>query len=55
MIVGKAKRNNLFPHKTVLENVMIAPITVKKEKREVVRQEALQLLERVGLAGYPVE
>ncbi len=44
------QRFNLFPHKTALENVMIAPITVKKEKKEAVRREALELLDRVGLA-----
>lgn len=40
---------NLFPHKTVLENVMIAPITVKKEKAEVVKERAKVLLKKVGL------
>lgn len=43
------QRFNLFPHKTVLDNVMLSPITVKKEKKEDVKQEALRLLESVGL------
>lgn len=48
---------NLFPHKTVLENVMIAPLTVKNEKKDVVEDRAKKLLAKVGLAdkmdAYP--
>lgn len=40
---------HLFPHMTVLQNLMEAPILVQKRPREVVRQEAMELLERVGL------
>ncbi|SNX55008.1 amino acid ABC transporter ATP-binding protein, PAAT family [Thermoanaerobacterium sp. RBIITD] len=40
---------NLFPHMTVLQNVMEAPITVKREKREVVMERAKNLLDKVGL------
>ncbi len=43
------QRFNLFPHKTVLDNVMLAPITVKKEQPKVIREEALELLRQVGL------
>ncbi len=41
---------NLFPHKTVLENVMEAPMYVKKLPKEQVRREAKQLLQKVGLS-----
>lgn len=41
---------NLFPHKTVLENVMIAPLTVKNEKKEEVYERAKNLLVKVGLS-----
>lgn len=40
---------NLFPHMTILENCMTAPIHVKKEKKEDVRKRATEMLERVGL------
>lgn len=40
---------NLFPHKTVLENICIAPIKVKKEKKDVVEARAYALLDKVGL------
>lgn len=40
---------NLFPHKTVLENVIEAPIYVKKQKKQVAVQKAVQLLQKVGL------
>ncbi len=40
---------NLFPHKTVLENVMLAPMTVKGLKREEIEPLAMELLSRVGL------
>lgn len=39
----------LFPHKTILQNIMLAPIKVQKRDRDEVREEALSLLERVGL------
>ncbi|HXA60738.1 MAG TPA: amino acid ABC transporter ATP-binding protein [Streptosporangiaceae bacterium] len=51
------QRFNLFPHMTALENVMEAPIRVKKEPKQVVRQRALTLLGQVGLSdkasNYP--
>ena len=40
----------LFPHKTVLENVTLAPVVVLKRNRGEVEAEAFELLERVGLA-----
>lgn len=40
---------NLFPHKTILDNLTISPVKVKKEQKEVAEVEALQLLDRVGL------
>jgi len=50
---------NLFPHKTVLENIIEAPIKVQKEKRQAAIEHALQLLESVGLSdkasAYPAE
>jgi polar amino acid transport system ATP-binding protein len=51
------QRFNLFPHMTALENVMEAPIRVKKEPKQVVRERALTLLGQVGLSdkasSYP--
>ena len=44
------QRFNLFPNKTVLENVAISPIHVKKVNPETARKEAKVLLKRVGLA-----
>lgn len=48
---------NLFPHKTVLENITISPLKVKKEKLETAQAQAIQLLTQVGLAdkqsSYP--
>ena len=41
---------NLFPHMTVLENVMEVPVHVHGEDPEIVRERALNLLARVGLA-----
>ncbi|MGD8190861.1 amino acid ABC transporter ATP-binding protein [Brevibacillus ginsengisoli] len=43
------QRFNLFPHKTVLENVMLAPIKVRKVAAEEARKRGLELLEKVGL------
>jgi polar amino acid transport system ATP-binding protein len=44
------QRFNLFPHMTALANVMEAPVQVKRLKKEVARAEALELLDKVGLA-----
>ncbi len=48
---------NLFPHLTVEENIMLAPVTVKKQKKAEARQLAAEALARVGLAekaqAYP--
>ena len=44
------QRFNLFPHKTVKENVMIAPINVRKVSKDVAEAKAMDLLSRVGLA-----
>ena len=50
---------NLFSHLTVLRNVALAPIRVRKLPRSVAESKALQLLDRVGLksqaAKYPVQ
>lgn len=50
---------NLFPHRSVIENVMEAPLYVKKLPKEEARSYALQLLEKVGLSDkanvYPAQ
>ena len=50
---------NLFPHKTVLDNMTMAPMKVKGMKKEEAEEKALHLLERVGLGdrakAYPVQ
>jgi polar amino acid transport system ATP-binding protein len=45
------QRFNLFPHRSVLQNVMEGPVYVKRESPEQARREALALLEKVGLLG----
>ena len=51
------QRFNLFPHKTALENVMLAPLHVRKLTPKKAREKSLQILERVGLSdkinAYP--
>ncbi len=48
---------NLFPHMTILENCMTAPIHVKKENKQTAKQHSIQMLEKVGLGdkldNYP--
>jgi glutamate transport system ATP-binding protein len=50
---------NLFPHRTVLENIVLGPIQVKGLSKDQARQKALALLERVGIpekaAEYPAD
>ena len=41
---------NLFPHLTVIENLMLGPVEVLKKEKSIVREEALKLLARVGLS-----
>ncbi|WP_084211144.1 amino acid ABC transporter ATP-binding protein [Pseudonocardia acaciae] len=53
------QRFNLFPHRTAAENVMEAPMTVRRDSRSDAREQAGELLERVGLGDkldhYPAE
>ncbi|MBO7374900.1 MAG: amino acid ABC transporter ATP-binding protein [Lachnospiraceae bacterium] len=42
---------DLFPHKTILQNITLAPIKVKKRKKAEVEEEAIKLLDRVGLVS----
>ncbi|MEC2057172.1 amino acid ABC transporter ATP-binding protein [Peribacillus psychrosaccharolyticus] len=48
---------NLFPHKSVLQNVMLAPLKVRKISKEEARSRGLELLKKVGLSdkaeAYP--
>ena len=46
---------NLFPHKSVLDNLTIGPINVKKADKKESEEKAMKLLERVGLAEKAVE
>ncbi|WP_062377259.1 amino acid ABC transporter ATP-binding protein [Demequina pelophila] len=50
---------NLFAHKTILENVTLGPIKVKKVAKKEAEEEAMALLERVGVANqahkYPAQ
>lgn len=48
--IGMVFQNyELFPHKTVLQNIILAPMKVQKRRKDEVTEEAEQLLERVGL------
>ncbi|MBO8199065.1 amino acid ABC transporter ATP-binding protein [Streptomyces smyrnaeus] len=53
------QRFNLFPHMTAVENVMEAPVQVKRTPRSEARRRATELLDRVGLAdkvdSYPAQ
>ena len=40
---------NLFPHLTVMQNIVLAPIQVRKWKKEKAEEVAMQLMERVGI------
>lgn len=40
---------NLFPHKTVLENITMAPILVSGKEKDLAERESIELLKRVGL------
>ena len=50
---------NLFAHKTILENVTLAPMKVRKASKDKARETAMTLLERVGIANqadkYPAQ
>ncbi|TAM70784.1 MAG: amino acid ABC transporter ATP-binding protein [Microbacteriaceae bacterium] len=50
---------NLFAHRTVLDNVTLAPLKVRREKRKDAEAAGMQLLQRVGIAekahDYPAE
>src|SRR5438067_5491054 len=53
------QRFNLFPHMTALENVLEAPVQVRRENKAAARERARELLDRVGLAdkeaSYPAQ
>jgi len=50
---------NLFAHKTILQNVTLGPVKVRKVAKDVAREKGLDLLRRVGIEGkadrYPAE
>ena len=50
---------NLFPHKTIMENMILAPVEVKHVPQEEAKKKAIELLDRVGLADradtYPIQ
>ncbi|MCX8557959.1 MULTISPECIES: amino acid ABC transporter ATP-binding protein [Mycobacteriaceae] len=50
---------NLFAHKTILENVTLAPMKVRRKNKDEARKKGLELLERVGVANqadkYPAQ
>ncbi|MBO6240913.1 MAG: amino acid ABC transporter ATP-binding protein [Butyrivibrio sp.] len=50
---------NLFPHMTIMENMILAPVKVKKLPEEDARKKAIELLKRVGLEdradAYPIQ
>jgi glutamate transport system ATP-binding protein len=50
---------NLFAHKTIIENVLLAPVKVRRESQANARKQAMELLERVGIANqaqkYPAQ
>jgi glutamate transport system ATP-binding protein len=50
---------NLFAHRTVLDNVMLAPVKVRKKRKDEAARRARELLDRVGLASqaekYPAQ
>ena len=50
---------NLFPHRTALQNIMMAPVKVLKQNPDEVRERAISLMKRVNLTGkedsYPGE
>lgn len=41
---------NLFPHKTVIQNIMLSPMKVRKWQKDKAEKKALELLDKVGLA-----
>ena len=53
------QRFNLFPHKTALENTMVAPMSVLKKSKEEAKAKGIELLNRVGLGdkinSYPAK
>jgi polar amino acid transport system ATP-binding protein len=53
------QRFNLFPHMTALENVMEAPVQVRRQSKATARERARELLDRVGLSdkenSYPAQ
>ncbi len=50
---------NLFPHKTIMENMILAPVKVKNVTEEEAKKKAIELLQRVGLEdranAYPIQ
>ena len=50
---------NLFPHKTILDNMILAPVQVKHMNKDAAKEKALALLKRVGLEdradAYPIQ